>query len=267
MNSSSKYAILHLSDLHVEDFKSQGKGNEYRSRMCEQYYPDVLIKTLKNLKKSSKIEVKLIIISGDVANQSLPREYLKAKIFLEKLVEELELKKEQILIIPGNHDINRNYLNDQYEELVISNSELKPNTLQKEKLSKYEKFYNEFYNNDGIIFDATKAICCEKYIKDLNLLILGINSIYRESFREEDHKGEINNEALRRELKEIDRKYSNCFKVAVFHHSPKVTWGHTEGIIQNWPVVRETFMDHNINVFFYGHTHECLREKKRYKII
>ncbi|GEM_PF-4826670 len=258
----TKYAILQISDLHITKFQSEGNKRNFETRMENINYSRLFISTLKDLEERLNINIKSVIISGDLANKSLPKEYQKVKQFLENILCELKLDKMNFLIVPGNHDINRTHLEDKYEDYLADKGQIEPYMLHEDKFKKFKDFYDEFYKDTSEIFDVNKAISTKRYIKELNLLILGVNSVYRESFRGDDHVGYINYDNLKSELEEINKEYSDCYKIAVFHHSPKIISGHNQGIIENWSPIQELFSEYNISVYLYGHTHANLREAK-----
>jgi 3',5'-cyclic AMP phosphodiesterase CpdA/orotate phosphoribosyltransferase len=257
-----KYSILHISDLHITKFISEENKKVFESRMENADYTRLFIKTLKELQDTLDICIKKIIVSGDLANRSVPSEYKLVGRFLHEIMSEIKLTDSDFVIVPGNHDINRTHLEDQYEEYIVQKGDIPPYKLHDAKLSKFKQFYDTFYEKMNEKFDPHKAICTKRYIEELGLLILGLNSVYRESFLKDDHVGCIDYESLKAELKEIESQYSDCFKVAVFHHSPQIISGHNLGVIANWSRIEELLNEYNVSVYFYGHTHASLRESK-----
>lgn len=253
------YAILHLSDLHIDSFVTKEKKKPLKSRMEDINYSRLFLSTLNAL--TEDFEIKQVIISGDLANEATKKEYDNVLTFLDNIKNELNLNSSEFLIVPGNHDINRLTLQYKHQEYIDNSGEIEPYMLHQEKLSKFMEFYQSF-NSNGAKFNPTDAICNEIYISELNLLLIGINTLYKESFRNEDHVGYIDYECLKKQLEDLDIRYGECFKIAVFHHSPQIVTGHSEGSINNWPVIKELFDEHNINVYFYGHTHASLRDAK-----
>jgi predicted MPP superfamily phosphohydrolase len=84
--------ILHLSDLH---FGTLDNAHNWHNQLAEDLIQELDCPRLDAL-----------ILSGDIANKSTLEEYTAAKQFLDNLCQEFQLQPEQIVIVPGNHDLN-----------------------------------------------------------------------------------------------------------------------------------------------------------------
>ena len=90
---------LHLSDWHQ-------KGSEFDRQV-------VFSALLKDIRERTKINPELekidfVIFSGDVAFSGKPEEYQAAKEqFFQPILNALGLKPNQLFIVPGNHDLDR----------------------------------------------------------------------------------------------------------------------------------------------------------------
>lgn len=92
MNGDS---ILHLSDLHFgKDHNYYHSGNHLRAR---------LIEVIKPLIQQERIGV--IIASGDFTCGGSKTGFNEAREFLEQIIEECNVEKKSLVIVPGNHDI------------------------------------------------------------------------------------------------------------------------------------------------------------------
>ena len=95
---------LHLSDWH------QG-SKEFDREVVR----DKLLDDLENRKDISPdlAKVDFIIFSGDVANSAKPEEYQAAKEELfDRILKATGLTPDKLFIVPGNHDLDRDDLND-----------------------------------------------------------------------------------------------------------------------------------------------------------
>ena len=54
-----------------------------------------------------------LVVSGDVASRSLPEEYDAARAFMEKIFREFGVGPAQTVVVPGNHDLNREISQDE----------------------------------------------------------------------------------------------------------------------------------------------------------
>jgi predicted MPP superfamily phosphohydrolase len=96
---------LHLSDLHLT---CKGKDTDWTLKSINQ---DIVIHSLLDaidkllIKKGQKPDI--IFITGDLTHSAKKDEYEIAEVFCEKLLEITGVDKENLFIIPGNHDVNR----------------------------------------------------------------------------------------------------------------------------------------------------------------
>ena len=92
----STFQILHLSDLHITSKESFDRS----------VVLDPLIDRVKaDLKNGFKPEI--VVVSGDVSYSGFEPEYGLAKEFFDALLSSLELEPDGLIIVPGNHDVNR----------------------------------------------------------------------------------------------------------------------------------------------------------------
>lgn len=92
--------LLHLSDIHFQHYHSNDQldqDDDLRNEMefdLERLYPNI-----------GKIDA--ILVSGDVTFSANDYEYEKASIWLDKVCNIIGCEKENVLTVPGNHDIKR----------------------------------------------------------------------------------------------------------------------------------------------------------------
>jgi 3',5'-cyclic AMP phosphodiesterase CpdA len=195
--------ILHLSDLH---FGTLDQANLWSNQLAADLYNDINISHLDAL-----------ILSGDIANYSTETEYNAAKEFINELAREFQIKRSNIIIVPGNHDLNWE-LGDKafsYDENGLPKRDL---TQHQRRFDHFRNFYQAIkgeaypleYEHQGIVYHLPKQ----------KLLILGLNSAWKlDRFQKTD--ANINDQALTNALKKIrDNQdlYEGCVKIAVWHH-------------------------------------------------
>lgn len=66
-----------------------------------------LLRDLATLRKDRAIEPEIVVVSGDLAEWGRKKEFDEALQLLTHLSENLEVPRNHIVIVPGNHDINR----------------------------------------------------------------------------------------------------------------------------------------------------------------
>ena len=98
--------ILHLSDIHIRVphclNPDTDRDKPYRTRLERD-----LTARLATL---GPIDV--ILVGGDIAFQGHPQEYVEARKWLIVLAELCGCSKDRIMVVPGNHDVDRRACED-----------------------------------------------------------------------------------------------------------------------------------------------------------
>lgn len=101
-NIKQPFRILHLSDLHF-GFYQKKRSEPLSAKMI-----------LTDLKKINKDKVDALVISGDITSNIKDErgktrheiEFEEALLFIKKLIEELNIPLQHVIIVPGNHDMD-----------------------------------------------------------------------------------------------------------------------------------------------------------------
>ncbi|MCP4699030.1 MAG: TIR domain-containing protein [Gammaproteobacteria bacterium] len=211
--------ILHLSDLHFGI--DPGESSNWHSQVAGDLEIELKCKRLDAL-----------ILSGDVGCRSEPEEYRAAERFVRQLCKEFHLGAEQIVIVPGNHDLNwelseqaydltrrKEYQGPADEHHIIDKGEhleVRDEKKYRERFRHFQKFYQAV---KGEAYPAEYARQAVLYHFP-SLLILGLNSAWQLDHHYQARAG-IHPEALGNALTEIRGHpdiYENCLKLAVWHH-------------------------------------------------
>ncbi len=212
--------ILHLSDLH---FGTLDHANLWQNQLAAD---------LQGLKCSS---IDALIISGDIANKSTPEEYTAAKKFLDDLREEFPIQRQNIIMVPGNHDLNWELSEDAYtpmrrrsyqgqidnNRIIDQGGDFIEVVQDQNKYQQRFHHFNQFYENikgepyplredqQGILYP----------LPGQKIVFLGLNSAWSLDHHYKKSVS-INANALSNALTKIrqDSKYSDWLKIAVWHH-------------------------------------------------
>lgn len=238
-------SILLISDIHYTDNKDV---SQFSNNNTNDFY-QTWLNYLLNIEKKQNTKIKYIIIAGDIVEEAKKNEYIEIADILNRLITELKIEKQNVLIIPGNHDINRHRLAEYCDENDIIDA--KASEQFDIKLSRYIKFYEEFF---GKKLDVTKAVLSTITIDEINVIITGINSLVKESHLEKDHVGYVNAENLKTELQSILENEKKTIYI-VTHHSFKETGRRELATISNASVIEGILDLLGINTYIYGHHH------------
>lgn len=253
MQEKKKVSILILSDIH---YSNEAGVCRLGKKVEDDEYFQKFLNCLMKQQMEKNINIEYVLIAGDLVHEGKRTEYAVIKKYLDKLMEELNISSENVLVVPGNHDISRDALSDYCDQKDITGDDIAKQV--EVKYSKFVDFFKEFKKEDTL--DLSKVIFDEIYVKECNLKFLGINTNVKESFRKEDHYGYVDLDRLRTEIKRIDDKYKY---IVVSHHS----WTNDRDVelptIKNAKNARELLSTYGINCFFYGHHH--VNERKNLK--
>ena len=268
--------ILHLSDLH---FGSIQDANRWHGQLSND-----LGQLLTQLEPSQTPRLDALIISGDIANKSLPEEYEAAGLFINHIMQDFGLTHKQIAIAPGNHDLNwelsedaftpvkrKDYqgsLNDEdifEDDLLIDGSfVLVPNPTQYEQRFKY---FSDFY--EKIVWKPYPQQYNRQYelrhFPAQNLLILVLNSAWKLNHDSKYRTcASINPDALTNAIREINENptYKNSgLKIAVWHHPLNSPF---EDRIKDHGFI-EQLAQNGFRLALHGHIHRAGVEDYKYR--
>lgn len=171
---------LHLSDLH---FKADKQYKENSKVVLEGLLGDIQVEMLEK----RKLIPDLIMVTGDIANSGTQEEYILAEEFFNKLLSKIGLQKEQLLIVPGNHDVVRSEISYGVKTIIssldiqgnvydlFSDSEDRKFILR--KLKNYINFVRN-YTGDSMHLNDENYYCFVRNLKDKNIVIIGLNSAW-----------------------------------------------------------------------------------------
>ncbi|WP_299493128.1 HEAT repeat domain-containing protein, partial [Acaryochloris sp. IP29b_bin.137] len=268
--STKVMQILHLSDLHI---CSQKQAQLWGNQIAEDLKNELQITTLQAL-----------ILSGDIANYASSEEYNAAQSFITALCQEFHLQPDQIVLTPGNHDIDWattdwNKAEDVAYKLKQRShcqpQELKEGNFIEEGPSSAwicdENQYFQRFANFSTFYQAIKGQPYplnyeQQYTLDFlpagNLLILGLNSAWQLDHHFRDRvsiqMGALSNALT--ELRQSSHRYDNSLKIAVWHHplnSPGEDRIKEHGFLEQLAVA-------GFRYFLHGHVHQAKNNLYRY---
>ncbi|WP_293048140.1 effector-associated domain EAD1-containing protein [Moorena sp. SIO1F2] len=256
--------ILHLSDLHIT---TSDQATLWSNQLAQDLIQDLDIPKLDAL-----------ILSGDIANKSTPQEYEAAQQFLDNFRQDFPLDPKQIVLVPGNHDLNWTLAEEAYElcDRTKDHDKLQDGhyikvtdeVIRVPDKAKYQQRFAHFSQFYKTIKDQPYPLDYDQqaiidHLPEQNLLILGLNSAW-----ELDHhfktRASIHSGALANALTKIRRNpdYDKCLKIAVWHHplnsdgSDRIT---DKGFIERLAVAGFRF-------FLHGHIHKAETSLFRYDL-
>jgi len=257
--------IVHLSDIHL----CQENINSFRN-----HYRESLINDLLKFNREKPID--LIIISGDIVDKAgkslLKIEGYKDELdpykifeieFIDKITNKLTLPKNRVLFIAGNHDVNREEVDEIQEaglKSLINSSvdvdniydkyKLQPEKINISRIKQFLEFEKRFHqDNKELQYEYSEFISTAIYNYNGNKV--GI-ALVNDSWR--CGNGEVNNHFFGgNQLHEARNRFveeATCFNIAVLHHPLEILNKDEKKSIENILKHRE------YNIALIGHEHE-----------
>jgi predicted MPP superfamily phosphohydrolase len=93
-----KLTWIHLSDLHF------GHGDDASGD--QNVVMEGILRDVSLIKQTGR-RPDYIFVTGDIASSAIQEEYAAAAEWLDRLLETVGLEHERLLLVPGNHDVNR----------------------------------------------------------------------------------------------------------------------------------------------------------------
>ncbi|WP_437568994.1 sister chromatid cohesion protein PDS5 [Sorangium sp. So ce542] len=212
--------LLHLSDLH---FGTRESAAAWYSQLAED---------LRGELSCSRLDA--VVLSGDIANQSTPEEYDAARLFLEKLCGEFQLSPQQVIPVPGNHDLHWGLAKKAYKlferddytgkledghfiDIGSGAVRVRDADLYPRRFEHFARFYEDLRGEPYPLSPEQQGLLYR--FPAQRLLVLGLNSAW-----DLDHhfraRAAIHPQALSRALDQLRSEPAtrDWLKIAVWHH-------------------------------------------------
>jgi 3',5'-cyclic AMP phosphodiesterase CpdA len=244
--------ILHISDFQFgrnHRFGRLGEGETQPLSLDTLY--ERLAADLTQFSNGGPL-VDLLVVTGDVAETGSRKEFQDALEFLRLLQKFLGLAANRIIIIPGNHDVNRDHCQSYF--FRCSGDGDKPKVPYFCKWENYLSFLKEFHGSHSSIF--TEALPWSIHsIPELKLVICGMNSTMTESHRPEDHYGYLGEQQLNWYREALEKyKKDEWFRIGLVHHNIERGQTDDDENLRDADDLRR-YLGEELNLILHGHTH------------
>jgi 3',5'-cyclic AMP phosphodiesterase CpdA len=201
---TTKPTLLHISDTQFGAHHQFGLGiDSLASRLLN----DLL--SLRELVPAPDV----VVVSGDLTEWARPEEFAAVAAFLDQLLDSLHLESERLVVVPGNHDINRDLCESYFLQCRGNGQEVLPPYYP--KWAPYANFTAASLGSTRFTPDRPYSL---HVLEDQRLVFAEINSTFGESHLEVDHYGRCGEDQLQW-MRERLEKYANFVRVAVVHHN------------------------------------------------
>lgn len=215
MIKSKPINIVHISDLHF--------GSEHLVHSIPE-----LQNGISRLIKSIKDKNVFLLVSGDITYQGSRTGFEKARVFLDKIIKDNNIKRSNILLCPGNHDKVQEEKDD-FECFQSFSYSLKR-----------DKVFTYIYPNTSCNFLTTE-----------DAFFLGINSSFKLDYR----FGLADINSIHRVLKETSQLFLGKVKIAFLHHHLINQFEHDLSVLRNAYDLLVLLDEYKFKYIFHGHQH------------
>jgi predicted phosphodiesterase len=246
--------IVQLSDIHLNNENL----NELKS-----YYLEALIKDMKSFHDITPIDV--ILFTGDLVDkggESLGKN--PYEIFLKEIINPLMgtfgFTAQQILLIPGNHDVDRKLIDrfseaglcsdldsDSANEVLVSNKD--HFTLVNKRIEQFKKFEHKFHEKTPSYFYSNNesATIIGKDGEKVGFVLVNDSWRCSSTIKKEQHYIGYNQLF---NAKQFFSKNKTVLNIAVFHHPlNSINQGESDEI-------ENILKSQEFDIAFFGHSHK-----------
>lgn len=255
---NNTFSILHLSDLHIVQ-----KNNTYQSDL-DKLIDDVSIQVQEN-----HITKLIIVVSGDIIDKGNYDNEGAAIKFFKNLRRKLNSISDQLVediqIVPGNHDRERNIKAELYSRAFQSKDTAIDNEkeweLYKENNEKFLSFANDIYEIFGKTPDIKDTFGCElKQVGNNRICFLRIDTAWSEYVSQSCKKLRIGSYQLSSLKNQLDSIRTALQKkgekidvtIAITHHPLSWLTPADEISVKSF-FMKEDFLD--VDMLLSGHVH------------
>ncbi len=251
--------LLHLSDMQ---FGRNHRFGNLRTGTDDDKF-ETLFKRLEIdlelLKTSHGVVPEGIVVTGDLAEKGMPKEFDDAFELLDKLSELLSIPRHHIAMVPGNHDVNRNHCAGHFGDRAGDGLEAVPPYWPKWK--NFANMFSRFYVDlPAVEFHEAQPWSLWE-MPDLRMVVAGLNSTMKESHLEDSHFGHVGEAQLDWFKKKLlDYAREEWLVLGLVHHN--VVRGETadDENLRDADKFKQ-YLASSLDLLLHGHTHNARLEQ------
>ena len=230
---------LHLSDIHFnfKNFDSHSLREDFLDR-------------INNLSQTEPFTH--LFLTGDILFQNNQAD-TETVAFIKGLIDTMHLPLENVILVPGNHDHNRQIAIEQFSSLcnlsdvMIDDLDENQRTSLLKAFDKFDAVYSKIFGSSYYSnLDNPHQVFCSSLISvvKLNTAWLDVGSSNTQSLR-------IGSRLLQLLLSSVDKDLRKSVNIAVGHHPlDELTTSERARILG-------LFQKNNIGIYFCGHMHRA----------
>lgn len=200
--------ILHLSDLHLGEHHNFAEGG----------VASLLERLRQDAERGAALRPDLVVVTGDLTYKAKPSEFMAAERLLAGLVEHFQIGRDQVVVVPGNHDVSWPMCQAYFSECEAAEVEASPPywTKWKNFVDSFGRFYGDL-ERLPVFVEGQPWTLFE--IPGQAVVVAGLNSTIAETHRDGEHYGFVGEEQLRFFARELaSYRAKGYLRVVALHH-------------------------------------------------
>ncbi|MBI4819053.1 MAG: metallophosphoesterase [Deltaproteobacteria bacterium] len=198
---------------------------------------------LEGLLAPERQSIDLIVVTGDLTETGRASEFSEFRSFIDDLRNSLRLDRSRVLVVPGNHDVNRALCQAYFSK--CEGEEVPPEPPYWPKWGPYAEFFRKFHGERYSFSESRPYTHFE--LPELSLVVAGLNTTMAHGTT--DHPGFVGEDQARwfaQRLKEARERRQ--FRLVLMHHDRDDT---------DASDFKETrrHLTSEVNLVLHGHTH------------
>ncbi len=250
--------ILHLSDLQAgSDCLAECNDGPLNIEDSYKRYADKLVNDVSTMLNGDIPDI--LVLSGDIASKGQPHEYDYASIFLQNLTSQLKISPNNIVIVPGNHDVNWALLEKNYKKKhrgAKFNKDICAS--MEDKMFSFQGWLNQVYPKKlRYNYSLGNPIVFNK-IQKPQILVVGLDSCERITYRRQDNIGSISIKQVGKACKYIEKNGKDKINIVVMHHNPFPFDNESSCLKASKPILK--MLDQaGVHLILAGHMHKAIK--------
>lgn len=258
-------AIVHISDTEF------GPNNRAKQKEIKKHYEKPYEQMMEDFMADVRTEIidryritpqKIgLVISGDIADNGKDCEFRKAEKCINYVRRKIGIPKQQVAIVPGNHDVNWHDCSDAYQAELIKHNQDEKQIMEKirsspEKLAKFTSFLGRICR---LKFRIQRPLLFKGFEK-LGIALIGLDTTYPSLRTPKDNYGRIRVEQVQAagsELRKWLKHKNQLIPIAIMHHSllPNLENKKDKSYLRDSKKVRRWLKDAGFSIAMCGHEH------------
>jgi uncharacterized protein YjbI with pentapeptide repeats/3',5'-cyclic AMP phosphodiesterase CpdA/WD40 repeat protein len=247
--------LLHLSDPQFGRHHHDAEGVTAADREHDTLRAR-LLQDLRALEDGGEpVRPELVVVTGDLSEWARPSELQAFETFAAGLLEGLQLPRDRLVLVPGNHDVSWAGCEAHWKHCEAH--ERTPSPPYWPKWHAYAELFGRWYGGPAAAVEFNEARPYTLYVYEaLRTVVAGLNSTMPETHRDGEHHGGLGEDQLRWFQEQL-RPYRarGWLRIAAVHHNVLRLAADDDENLRDAELLDRLLGD-DVSLVLHGHTHD-----------